>query len=104
MSDVSLDDLVERLAQVSHATWIFQGVRDYGKTLAECAGRERDPGQPNSEEELAEAKRMLDTVLAGGVLPEAYPVVEHDRERADFSLQELERAKVLRESPAQRLG
>jgi hypothetical protein len=66
---ITRDELIERIAQVSHATWLVQGV-DGGRTLADPYSS-GPPGYKGTEEwqaDLAEAERMLKAVLDGGRL------------------------------------
>lgn len=94
---ISRAELVERLAEVSHATWVVQGVRD-GRTLENPYGP-ADAARVDSDEgraDLAAAEHILAAVLGGRKLEDVstnhrhWPS-DHDRERAEFTVQEMER-------------
>jgi hypothetical protein len=94
----SADELVERLAQVSHASYLWQSVNDYDRRLADI----RPPDEreiedsPTRRRDLETVGRWLQAVLGGASLesfsnePGHHPT-DHDRERAHHAMKELER-------------
>jgi hypothetical protein len=99
------DDLVDRLAEVSHATWMLQSVRDYGKSLSDLQ-IPRAPDFDRTEQwraDVEEAERILAAVRDRGESLEAlsplqrsHHVTCHDRERAAAILAALERLGIVR--------
>lgn len=92
------DEVKERLAEVSHATWMLQGIHDYGRTFAdnlESSDANRK-GTPEWEADVAEATRRLELVRDEGRSldefseEETQRVMPHDRERAEESVSALE--------------
>ena len=63
---VTREHLVERLAEVSHATWVLQAVHDYGGTFADPTDRERARiGSPEWESDVVRARELLAAALGG---------------------------------------
>ena len=94
---ISRDELVARLAEVSHATWILQGVRDYRRSFKDPTGKVVH-AETASEyaDDLAAAEKLLAAVMAGGTLAtlsdnKHHVPTDHDRERAALTVRELER-------------
>lgn len=98
------EQLVERVAEISHATYLLQAVRDQNKRLDEI-----DPpvipkfeDTPDRRANLDRAERMLEAVRAEGAsLAEfsdrpGHVPTPHDRERADNTVTELERLGLWR--------
>ena len=100
--ELTRERLVERIAEVSHATWLLQGVRDQGRRLANptAAGSPEYGGTEEWLADCAEAERMLKAVRDDGAsLNDLSPnpkhhVKPHDRERAEDTVSELERLGV----------
>jgi hypothetical protein len=97
---VTRDQLVERIAQVSHATWLVQGVEG-GRELAYpfVAGPFEYKDTAEWASDLSRAREMLSAVLQGARLEElsdnpAHHVVKHDRERGENTVIELERLQI----------
>jgi hypothetical protein len=87
--------LVARLADVSHATWLVQSIRDNGRTFDDPFDRAARAGSPPPED-LARAEAILEGVLDGRSLEELsanpkHHAHDHDRERALNTVTELER-------------
>ena len=88
------DEVVTRLAEVSHATWMLQSVRDVGRTLDGLFVG--DPIPPVARDDVVEAERRLAAVRDDGVsLSElssspAHQVMPHDVERAEQAVRALE--------------
>jgi hypothetical protein len=106
--DLSADELIERVAQVSHATYLLQAVRDQGtKRLQDITVPviPEIPDTPERREDLALAQEWLDAVLSGKSLEEfsdkpGHHPTDHDRERARNTVAELRRLDlVLRDQP-----
>jgi hypothetical protein len=99
---VTSDELEERMAQVSHATYLVQAVRDQNKRLPEIT----TPPELDFEEteerlrDLAVTEEWLVAVLAGGSLEDhsdqpGHLPTPHDRERAKNAVKELTRLGLL---------
>jgi hypothetical protein len=98
MPDLTDDEIIQRLADVSHATWLLQSVRDSAK-------RFDDPGRPGpahykgTEAWKVDCKRagdLLRDVIAGKRLVDLaddpdHHATPHDRERAENSLDALKK-------------
>ena len=100
----SREAVVEYMAQVSHATYLLQAVRDQNKCLAAI---EPPPSQtfvetPQRLEDLATTRQWLQAVVGEGRRlqefsdkPGHLPTC-HDRERAKNAVTALERLGLLR--------
>jgi len=96
---ISREELVERVAQISHATYLLQAVRDQDKRLDEIEVPTVPdfPETPEREKDLARAQAMLEAVrdegrsLEGASDRPALLPTDHDRERAENTVRELER-------------
>lgn len=100
---LSRDELVERLAQVSHATYLLQAVVDQNRRLSAIRPPSKEAFEETSERasDIETAKAWLHCVLEGGSLEEfsdapGHLPTDHDRERAENAVKELERLGVLR--------
>jgi hypothetical protein len=88
------DDVITRLAEVSHATWMLQGIRDAGRTFEGLTIA--DPVAALDPSEVGEAERRLAAVRDDGrSLTEfsdhaAHQVMRHDVERAQEAVRALE--------------
>lgn len=88
------EDVVARLAEVSHATWMLQSVRDVGRTLDGLFVG--DPVPPVAPADVVEAERRLAAVRDGGASlrdlsdSPAHHVMPHDVERAEQAVRALE--------------
>lgn len=101
-SRVTEEQLLEELADVSHATWLLQGIRDYGRTLADP--REAPRGYKGTQEwaaDVEKAQRMLKAVRDEGdslknLSPrnEEHWATEHDEERAKDIVAALKRLHI----------
>ena len=86
--------LRKRLAEVSHATWIVQGVRDAERTLDGMTVPQ--PKRPKAPNDVATATQWLEAVIRDGRSladfsdNEAHRVAAHDLERADQIIRLLE--------------
>jgi hypothetical protein len=92
------DEVIERLAEVSHATWMLQGIRDYGRAFSDnlASGDPQRIGTPELQADVADATRRLNAVRDEGrsldefSQDEAQRVMPHDLERAEESVRALE--------------
>jgi hypothetical protein len=100
------DEVKQRLAEVSHATWMLQGILDNGRTFADnFASSDQDrKGTSEWEADVVEATRRLEAVRDEGRSldefseAEAQRVMPHDRERAEESIKALEAMGVVFDS------
>jgi hypothetical protein len=99
---VTPEELEERMAQVSHATYLVQAVRDQNKRLSEITPPPEQEFEATEERmrDLAVAEEWLEAVLAGGSLQElsdqpGHLPTPHDRERAENAVKELTRLGLL---------
>jgi hypothetical protein len=99
---VTSGELEERMAQVSHATYLVQAVRDQNKRLSEITPPPEQDFDVTEERmrDLAVAEEWLEAVLAGGSLQElsdqpGHLPTPHDRERAENAVKELTRLGLL---------
>lgn len=99
-------EVAKRLAEVSHATWMLQGIRDYGRTFSDnfASGDPQRIGGPEWRADLAEATRRLEAVRDEGRTleefseEEAQRVMTHDLERAEEATRSLEAMGIVFES------
>jgi hypothetical protein len=98
------DELVDRLAQVSHATYLLQAIRDQDKRLVDITPPPKETFEETSERmrDIETAEAWLQAVLDGRTLNEfsgrpGHLPTDHDRERAENSVQELIRLGLLDE-------
>jgi hypothetical protein len=88
------EEVKQRLAEVSHATWMLQGIRDSERTFEELFVAEPKP--PKDQAQVDEAERRLAAVRDDGRSldefseAEAQRVMRHDLERAEESVKALE--------------
>ena len=97
---ISRHELLARLADVSHATWVLQGVRDYGRSFSDPSGPPVHANEDEGREDILAAEELLAGVLKGGSLRDLstnqrHWASAHDEERAEMTLRELERLRVL---------
>jgi hypothetical protein len=97
LTELSREGLVERLADVSHATWLLQSVRDYAKRLDDPTqpGPAHHRGTAEWKADCERAATLLKDVVEGGRLEElskdtAHHATPHDHERAERTVEALE--------------
>ena len=88
MTGLSREGVVERLADVSHAAWLLQSVRDYGKRLDDPTkpGPAHYRGTAEWKADCERAAKLLKDVVAGRRLEDlskdpAHHASPHDYER-----------------------
>jgi hypothetical protein len=68
VSDISRDELIRRLAEVSHRTYMRQKLRDHGAPLEEITPEVTDHDRERAEDVVAELERL--GVYEGSSSPE----------------------------------
>jgi hypothetical protein len=98
---ISPDELIDRLADVSHATWVLQAVRDNLRPYETPAETDylHTKGSPEHAGDVEAAEALLERVMGGEGLAqltdnEAHLPTNHDRERARLTVRELERLGI----------
>jgi hypothetical protein len=98
---ISREELVERIAEISHATWLLQAVRDNSRSLETPTYeppdyRETDDWRADCAraEEIVRAVRDEGASLSDLSRNKAHQVMPHDYERAENTVLELERLGV----------
>jgi hypothetical protein len=95
------NELVERVAEISHATWMLQAVRDQGRALADLTPPLIPEQLDLTRPDVQEAERILAAVRDDGVslsdlsANPGHHVTGHDRERARNTVEGLKRLGLL---------